>query len=305
MKTSRDSRFTPAAPREGRSGLLHTDPLGGGRLAGRRSRADDRVPAPLASVVPTGAKAVGTTIRAGRLRKSLGSVEPQRPGGCGTLNTIPGVRVLLAGRAAIYNRRYAMRSRMAIMIVAAMLPTVLASPTGSAAAAGRAVYYVSLGDSAAAGVQPPGWNARGYADQLASRMRARLPQLRLVKLGCPGETSESLLSGTDSPCSYPSGSQLEEAVSVLRAHAGSVAFITINIGVNDVLNACLDDAAGALDPGCVQGVMPQVQANLAATLRTLGEAAPGVPIAGMSYWDPFVGFWITGPDGEARARKSN
>ncbi len=198
-----------------------------------------------------------------------------------------------------------MRSRMAIMIVAAMLPTVLASTTGSAAAAWRAVYYVSLGDSAAAGVQPPGWNARGYADQLASRMRARLPQLRLVKLGCPGETSESLLSGTDSPCSYPSGSQLEEAVGVLRAHAGSVAFITINIGVNDVLNACLDDAAGALDPGCVQGVMPQVQANLAATLRTLGEAAPGVPIAGMTYWDPFLGFWITGPDGEARARTSN
>lgn len=194
---------------------------------------------------------------------------------------------------------------MAIVVVAAMLLPVLVSTTGSAAAAGPTMYYVSLGDSAAAGVQPPGWNALGYADQLSFRMRARLPQLRLVKLGCPGETSESLLSGTDSPCSYPSGSQLEEAVDVLRAHAGSVAFVTINIGVNDVLNACLDDAAGALNPACTRGLLPEVQAKLAAIIRTLGDAAPGVPIAGMSYWDPFLGFWITGPEGEARARTSN
>ncbi len=198
-----------------------------------------------------------------------------------------------------------MRPRMAIMVVAAMLPTFMLWTTGSASAGASAVYYVSLGDSAAAGVQPPGWDALGYADQLAYRMRARLPQLRLVKLGCPGETSESLLSGTGSPCSYPSGSQLEEAVGVLRAHAGSIAFITINIGVNDVLNACLDDAAGALDPACARGLLPEVQANLAAIIRTLRDAAPGVPIAGMSYWDPFLGFWITGRDGEVRARTSN
>ncbi|HVL07353.1 MAG TPA: SGNH/GDSL hydrolase family protein [Acidimicrobiales bacterium] len=198
-----------------------------------------------------------------------------------------------------------MRSKMAIMAVAGMLISVLVSTSGAAAAAGRTVYYVSLGDSAAAGVQPPGWNALGYADQLSFRMRARLPQLRLVKLGCPGETTESLLSGADSPCSYPSGSQLEEAVGVLRAHAGSVAFITINVGVNDVLDACLDDAAGALDPACTRGLLPAVQANLAAIVRTLGDAAPGVPIAGMSYWDPFLGFWVTGPEGEARARTSN
>jgi lysophospholipase L1-like esterase len=167
------------------------------------------------------------------------------------------------------------------------------------------VYYVSLGDSAAAGVQPPGWTGLGYADQLSLRMRARLPELRLLKLGCPGETSRSLLSGTDSPCTYPSGSQLDEATTFLRAHAGRVAFITINVGVNDVLAACFDQGAEVLEPACVREVVPEVQANVTAITSALRDAASGAPIAGMSYWDPFLGFWITGPDGEARARTSN
>lgn len=198
-----------------------------------------------------------------------------------------------------------MRSKVAMMVVAAMVGTVLVWTTRPAGAAANAVYYVSLGDSAAAGVQPPGWTGLGYADQLSFRMRARLPELRLLKLGCPGETSQSLLSGTDSPCSYSSGSQLREATTFLRAHRGRVAFITINVGVNDVLNACFDQAAEALDPACVRAVVPQVQANVAAIIRTLRVAASGAPIAGMSYWDPFLGSWITGPEGETRARTSN
>jgi lysophospholipase L1-like esterase len=48
--------------------------------------------------------------------------------------------------------------------------------------------------------------------------------------------------------------------------------------------------------------MPQVQANLATILEALKAAAPGVPIAGMTYWDPFLGFWIFGPEGQGLAQ---
>ena len=36
-------------------------------------------------------------------------------------------------------------------------------------------------------------------------------------------------------CVYPSGSQLNEAVAFLEAHAGAVTLVTIDIGANDLL----------------------------------------------------------------------
>jgi lysophospholipase L1-like esterase len=196
-----------------------------------------------------------------------------------------------------------MRRRLTLTVLAWILGATVIGTAGPALAAGDVTYYVSLGDSAAAGFQPPGEFARGYADQLYHRVHSRQRQLRLVKLGCPGETSESLISGIDSPCSYPSGSQLDEATSFLRAHPGQVSFITINIGGNDVLDACFDGET--LHLRCVKGLMPAVQANLASILEALQAAAPGVPIAGMSYWDPFLGFWIFGPFGQQLAKTND
>lgn len=198
-----------------------------------------------------------------------------------------------------------MRHKMAVTVAVAMLAMLPVGPGASSAGASEPVYYISVGDSAAAGVQPPGWTALGYADQLALRLRPRLPQLRLVKLGCPGETTETLISGIDSPCAYASGSQLSEATKVLRAHPGRIALITINVGVNDVLNVCLNEDNLALDPACVEGQLPRALTNLTTIIRTLQLAAPGAPIAGMSYWNPFLGLWVTGPDGERLARSAN
>jgi lysophospholipase L1-like esterase len=190
-----------------------------------------------------------------------------------------------------------MRRTFALVALLAMATTMLIGmAAGPAAAAGQDSYYVSLGDSAAAGYQPNGRFDRGYADQLAFRIQAHNPNLELVKLGCPEETTESLITGVGSPCSYPAGSQLDQATNFLHAHQGRIKFITINIGGNDVLGACFDGAIIHLP--CVRNVMPQVEANLAEILKALANAAPGVPIAGMSYWDPFLGFWIIGPTGE-------
>lgn len=80
----------------------------------------------------------------------------------------------------------------AVTTAAVMLGTLLAGTSAATAGVDAPTDYVSVGDSAAAGVQPPGFTALGYADQLALRMRMRSPLLRLVKLGCPGETTETL-----------------------------------------------------------------------------------------------------------------
>ena len=93
------------------------------------------------------------------------------------------------------------------------------------------VYYVSLGDSLARGIQPATWGAdvvtrRGYTDQLAALLRRSLPGLRLVEFGCPGETTTTMIHG--GICRYPAGSQLRQAARFLKLAAVSV--ITFSLG---------------------------------------------------------------------------
>jgi len=61
-------------------------------------------------------------------------------------------------------------------------------------------YYLSLGDSLAQGVQPNASGAsvrtqHGYANQLFAALRSSRPGLRLVKLGCSGETTATMMNG--------------------------------------------------------------------------------------------------------------
>lgn len=163
--------------------------------------------------------------------------------------------------------------------------------TASAAAAVETTYYVSVGDSAAAGFEPIGRFSHGYANQLYREVREENPGLRLIKLGCPGELIHTMIHG--GICPYPMGSQLNEAIDFLRSHQGQIEFITINIGGNDWLEACFDGVL--IDLSCTEQILPDVAAGLHAILGRLQAAAPGVPIVGMTYWDPFLGFWVLAP----------
>lgn len=163
------------------------------------------------------------------------------------------------------------------------------------------VYYLSLGDSLAAGYQPNGDPANmrrtneGYADQLYAIAKSWYPNLQLVKLGCPGETTGTMING--GICAYDHGSQLDEAVSFLHAHQKFVAFVTIDLGSNDF--PCQTGLA-CLPPG-----VATIQANLPSILATLREAAgPGIPIVGATLYDPFLAAWLTGPEGQAFAQMS-
>ena len=95
-----------------------------------------------------------------------------------------------------------------VALVASVSVLVLAA-AGTAGAAIRPTY-VSLGDSLAQGYQPIGGPrthavlpiygyGQGYADQLFKLERGRYTQLQLVKLGCGGESTVSMLDGSQDP----------------------------------------------------------------------------------------------------------
>src|SRR5262245_51121067 len=141
---------------------------------------------------------------------------------------------------------------------------ILASPV-LAVAADPAPIYLSLGTSLSVGVQPDaaGHNVLtddGYADQLHRILRLRSPRLQLVKLGCPAETSDSMITGVGSLCDYPAGSQLDQAVAFLQANRGAVAIVTIDIGANDLLPC---SAPGVDQATCIPQAFASTQANLA------------------------------------------
>ncbi len=174
-------------------------------------------------------------------------------------------------------------------------------------------YYLSLGTSLSVGVQPDGNGILlptndGYADQLFDRIRpafetaAALPtELRLTKLGCPGETLSDMMNGGN--CLYLADSQLDAAVDFLTDNAGKVHLVTIDMGANDFRNA---DCIGAtVDVDCAIAVSAQISTDLAAVLTTLRNAAgPDTTIVGMNYYNPYLSSWLVDPDGPALAMQS-
>jgi lysophospholipase L1-like esterase len=171
---------------------------------------------------------------------------------------------------------------------------------------GPVSYYLALGDSLSQGVQPNAAGmsvetGEGYPDQVYAALRPDHPALRLVKLGCPGETTDTMIHG--GICRYRGGSQLAAAVAFLSAHRGHVFLVTIDIGANDPED-CSWSSLHAIT-SCVGTDIPDAASNLDTILSRLRAAAgPDVRIVGMSYYLPALAEWRDGVPGEAIARVS-
>jgi lysophospholipase L1-like esterase len=197
---------------------------------------------------------------------------------------------------------------------ASILALIALAPAPAAAA--RTRYYLSLGDSLAQGMQPDGAGLtlntdQGYADQLYAIEKRRIPGLKLVKLGCGGETTTSFLTGHGNSgdalllgCDPAGGSQMAAAERFLRAHhrGGEVALVTLDIGANDV-DGCTDE--DTIETNCVIRGAEHISANLPVILRRLRRAgAPGTPMAAMTLYNPFLELYLT-PGGHAEALASD
>ena len=174
-------------------------------------------------------------------------------------------------------------------------------------------YYVSLGTSLSVGVQPNSNGITlptndGYADQLFDRIRPAFEaagteprELRLIKLGCPGETLDDMINGGN--CLYLAGSQLEAAVDFLTDNAAKVHLLTIDMGANDFRDAsCVGDT---IDADCINAVSMQIATDLATVLTDLNAAAdPNTTIIGMNYYNPFLSSWLDDIAGQTLAMES-
>lgn len=191
-------------------------------------------------------------------------------------------------------------------LLAALLSAVLLAAGGAVASASAATpkttYYVSLGDSLAKGYMPGmGDTDQGYTDRLFTALKAKDPSLQHVKLGCSGATTTTLLNGGGA-CTYPEGTQLAAAERFLRAHRGQVRYLTLDIGANDVARCA---SATGIDMTCASASLHTVGDNLAKILPRLRTAGgPKVQYAGMTYYDPFLAAWLTGPQGQQLAQLS-
>jgi lysophospholipase L1-like esterase len=169
-------------------------------------------------------------------------------------------------------------------------------------------YYLALGDSisfgyqaskALAGLPPSAFNT-GYVDVFAARLREIQPGIITINYGCPGESTESFVTG---PCIWTtvghqlhdtfSGSQLQAAKAFLRAHPGEVSPITLTLWGNDfpkLLGPCTFN--GQIDFTCVRdrapGFVTEVVKRISMILDQIRSAAPNAEIIVTGAWDSFL-----------------
>ena len=179
-----------------------------------------------------------------------------------------------------------------------------AAPAHARHHAPPASYYLALGDSLSQGVQPDATGASvktpdGYASQLYAVLRKHDRGLRLIDLGCPGETTATMIHG--GVCSYRGRSQLRAAVSFLRAHRGHVSLITLDIGANDP-NPCITHPSLIKVMPCLGKSVIGASANLTTIMTALRPAAGHTRIIGMNYYLPALAEWRNGFIGQALAR---
>jgi lysophospholipase L1-like esterase len=184
----------------------------------------------------------------------------------------------------------------------------LAVPTapvaaGVAKAPAAPKFYVSLGDSYAAGYQPiasalHGKDTSGFAYQVVHLARQRSDDIVLRNFGCDGATTSTVIRqrgceltppGPDT-AAYPTQTQANAAERFVEGHRDRIGLITVSLSGNDILGCT---AAAILD-SCVTAALPGIRANLATLLTGLRQVAgPNVPIIGLTYPDVLLGLYLS------------
>lgn len=181
----------------------------------------------------------------------------------------------------------------AIVLVAALFSTGALSPTraGADTTGVTSYFYLAIGASESLGFQPTSVSPRGertdggYADDLVAYEAARGLSLDLTQVGCPGETTTTMLTGEDH-CYGGVDTQLAAAMSFLSDHYGEPGLVTIDLGFNNV-RLCLRDQTD--DPDCVRQQLETVRTDLPLIIQSLKSVAgPGVTFVGLGHYDPYL-----------------
>ncbi len=219
------------------------------------------------------------SVRPGRLRpRSLGWVTLLRLAAAGFAS------VLLAGCTSSNSRPAQPTSSVGS-----------ASPSTPSTNASAPQYYVSIGDSYAAGYQPSGPSSgattrNGFAYQLVPDALALGYHLTLVNFACSGATTSSVLHASGCASSdlgpgansYAPKTQAAAAEDFVRSHRNQIVLITVSIGGNDIT----DCGFSASPLSCLPSALGSVKTNLTTLLTGLRAAGgPGPHIVGLTYPD--------------------
>jgi lysophospholipase L1-like esterase len=209
-------------------------------------------------------------------------------------------------------RRGSVLARSAIVVLVTVIAMASGTATfqvGQAGASTAPKFLLAVGDSLAAGYQPTdgaslppldagsGFRDQGYPGSYAADLATK-EGLSLVDLGCPGETTSSMLATPAEPlcgelyqAEFGVASQISAAETFLSRHSGRVGLVTLDIGAND-LDHCL--SAENVNTACLASADVSAVKNLSRILTSLVAAVhhfdPAARIAGMNYYDPFLGF---------------
>lgn len=199
--------------------------------------------------------------------------------------------------------------KVRVALVGALVVACAVAVPAAAAAKTKpsAHYYLALGDSLSVGFQPGATGVgaetdRGYTNDLFALESKRVKHLSLVEVGCPGDTTASLLTGSGNSqsatmfhCDRKGGSQLKAAVAFLKAHhkTGEVPLITIDIGANDV-DGCVSDTSLTAIIACVDSGENSIKTNTPKILKALKAAAPkDTKFVAMNLYDPVLSYYFS------------
>jgi lysophospholipase L1-like esterase len=182
-----------------------------------------------------------------------------------------------------------------------------ASITTAAAASPKTVFYLDIGASVSVGVQPtskfPGGQPthRGYANRLVTYEAARGVTLQLTQLGCPGESTTTMMLGGDK-CYKAPDNQLADAVAFLSAHRDQTGLVTLDLGFNDIA-PCLRSMT--VDKACVSQNLVLLQRQLPEVIASLkAVAGPNVTFIGLNHYNPYLAAALDGSKGTQFASDS-
>jgi lysophospholipase L1-like esterase len=192
----------------------------------------------------------------------------------------------------------------AVVLAASWLGLSGAIPAG--ATTNPPIFYLDVGASVSVGVQPtplaPNGQRtdQGYSNDLVALEAATGVTLALDEVGCPGESTSTMVFGGDR-C-YPSpSSQLSTAVAILSAHHDQTGLVTIDLGFNDVM-PCI--AHTMVDQSCLSRQIGVVREQLTAILSTLRAAAgPHVLFVGVDHYNPYAALIGRGTRGRLLAAR--
>jgi lysophospholipase L1-like esterase len=204
------------------------------------------------------------------------------------------------------------------VVAVAALGALAFAPTAGAATVGNT--YLALGDSLAYGyhqaqfqkeypnIEPETFND-GYVNDFGGALKVFRPSLQVINDGCPGETTETMIKGSGIPgyCAggltgtpfkyswlhhpYTTGSQLSDALAILKANPNGVSPITLDIGANDVLQFIAHTCGFPAEYTCTEKQVAEefghIATNVGIILAHLRALAPKASIVFVSQYNPY------------------